>query len=283
MSEFRDAAATVVSLTLSGATSRIGRPAGTQGMRVTQVGRFAKTRDDRGDSSREACETLLSRNEARAVCELDEAARAVIADSDSPSHTTFNPRRADKAANIINDFFEKEHFAGRTVVEFGPGHFSFALLARHLGATVVCVEYDPALAALGRHLGFEVFETNLDVITRDFFGRTFDGLWLKGCLNACRMPDDRSIQTLAAELTGFIRPEGWGWLVPCNKGAAPSGDDQLAFETHRVRVQTTAMVEAGWHGHDFDEATMRRYASAYKNAPHIFTRGLRHEVVVTDG
>ena len=212
--------------------------------------------------------------EARKVCDLDATAQELITTSNSPSHTTFNGRRGVKVANIISDMFSPEHFENRTLVEFGPGHYSFAMLARHLGATVVCVEYDPSLVALGEYLGFEVHNTNLDVITHDFFGRKFDGLWLKGCFNACRLPDDRAVTRLVEELTGFLTPDAWGWLVPCNKGKAPAGEDQAAFEARRVTAQTQSFKELGWTANEFDNATMRRYASAYRNAPHIFTRGL---------
>lgn len=216
----------------------------------------------------------VTAEEAGKVCDLDAAAQELIVTSNSPSHTTFNDRRCVKVANIISDMFAPEHFQNRTLVEFGPGHYSFALLARHLGATVVCVEYDPALVALGEYLGFEVHNTNLDVITRDFFGRTFDGLWLKGCFNACRLPDDRAVTRLTEELTGLLTPDAWGWLVPCNKGKAPVGEDQAAFEARRVSAQTQAFKELGWTANELDHATMRSYASAYRNAPHIFTRGL---------
>ena len=219
-------------------------------------------------------QSLITTEEVRKVCDLDAAAQEIIKTSSSQSHTTFNHRRAGKAANVINDMFRREHFQNRTLVEFGPGHYIFAMLARHLGATVVCVEYDPALVALGEYLGFEVHNTNLDVITRDFFGRTFDGLWLKGCFNACRLPDDRAVTRLTEELTGFLTPDAWGWLVPCNKGKAPVGEDQAAFEARRVSAQTQAFKELGWTANELDHATMRSYASAYRNAPHIFTRGL---------
>ncbi len=222
----------------------------------------------------EAAAAWITPDEACKVCEFDDTALELTRGSASPSHTTLKPGRAIKAANAINDFFRPEHFRNKTLVEFGPGHYSFALLARHLGATVVCVEYDPALVAVGEYLGFEVHNTNLDVITRDFFGRQFDGLWLKGCFNACRLPDDQAVTRLSEELDGFIVPGGWGWLVPCNKGKAPSGEDQEAFEARRVDTQTQAFAQLNWMAHNFDKPRMQRYASAYRNAPHIFTRGL---------
>lgn len=216
----------------------------------------------------------VTAEEAGKVCDLDAAAKEMITTANLPSHTAFNHRRGFKAANIINDMFRPEHFQNRTIVEFGPGHYSFALLARHLGATVVCVEHDPTLVALGEYLGFEVHKTNLDLITRDFFGRQFDGLWLKACFNACRLPDERAVTRLVEELTGFLTPDAWGWLVPCNKGKAPAGEDRAAFEARRVSVQTEAFKGLGWTANVFNIATMKRYASAYANAPHIFTRGL---------
>lgn len=217
---------------------------------------------------------LITSEEAQTVCNFDAKAQEIITSSNSPSHTTFKPGRGIKAMNVINDMFKPECFENKTIVEFGPGHYSFSLLARHLGATVICVEYDPSLVALGEYLGFEVHNTNLDVIKRDFFGRQFDGLWLKGCFNACRLGDDEAVTQLAEELTGFLSEEAWGWLVPCNKGKAPAGEDQAAFEERRTNVQTQAFQKLGWSASEYDLQTMKRYASAYSNAPHIFTRGL---------
>lgn len=216
----------------------------------------------------------LTAEQADNVCDFDAKAQELISTSNSPSHTTYNRGRGIKAMNVINDMFRPECFENKTIVEFGPGHYSFALLARHLGATVICVEYDPSLVALGEYLGFEVHNTNLDVICHDFFGHQFDGLWLKGCFNACRLPDDGAVSQLAEELTGFLSEDAWGWLVPCNKGKAPVGEDQATFEERRVNVQTQAFQKLGWSASVYNIETMRRYASAYKNAPHIFTRGL---------
>lgn len=230
-------------------------------------------KSDRGQAA--ACkQSLIATEEAQSACEFDAKAQQIIISSRSPSHTTYKPGRAIKAMNAVNDMFSPECFENKTILDFGPGHYSFSLLARHLGATVICIEYDPSLVSLGEYLGFEVHNTNLDVIKRGFFGRKFDGLWLKGCFNACRLPDDNAVTQLAEELTGFLSEDAWGWLVPCNKGKAPEGEDQEGFEERRVNVQTQAFKGLGWTANEFDTPTMKRYASAYRNAPHIFTRGL---------
>lgn len=84
--------------------------------------------------------------------------------------------------------FSHEDFRGKEILELGPGHYAFALLARSLGARVVCIENDPTFAKLGRHLGFEIYERNFFDLTEIQLSEKFDGLFVKGTFNACVAP-----------------------------------------------------------------------------------------------
>lgn len=216
----------------------------------------------------------LTRDEVLRACELPADAVELVRGSSSESHTAYNRRRGMRAASAIADFFHLDHFQGRRIIELGPGHYSFSLLARHLGAHVVCVEYDPALCELGRRLGFEVHQADLDRLQPDFFPQPFDGLWLKGCLNACRLESDQRVAEVSRAITGLLRPDGWGWLVPCNKGHDRREPGPAAFVRRRVELQTRSLADLGWTCHDFDLEQRKRYASAYANAPYLFTRNL---------
>ncbi len=80
------------------------------------------------------------------------------------NYRRYKPARVIGAANVINDCFDRADFAGRRVLELGPGHYTFAIIARSLGAELVCVEKDPVLAEFGRRLGFDVVRLGFSLL-----------------------------------------------------------------------------------------------------------------------
>ena len=59
----------------------------------------------------------------------------------------------------------------------------------------ICVERDPAFAALGRHLGFEVLEQDFNELEPTQFAELLDGLWAKGTFNGSPRGPERSGRT----------------------------------------------------------------------------------------
>ncbi len=216
-------------------------------------------------------ERVISTADTLKACTYDQRALSIIEESDFTTHNRVGIHRHVRAANIINDFFEPGHFDGKTLLEFGPGHYSFAMLARHLGAVVMCVERYPPHVELGRHLGFEVLDCDFTKLTTETLGCAVDGLWMKGAFNACNFANDAAVHDVVGRITSVIKPEGWGWNVTVNK--APDRDPQESVD-HRVAVQRRAYEEHGWVATPIDEADRKRYAVSYAGSPFYFTRNL---------
>lgn len=218
---------------------------------------------------------LIGLDAVDAICEVGDAGRAVIASTSFASQSAYNPRRGRRVANVINDMFEPAHFAGRRIIELGPGHYAFALLARHLGADVVCVERDPAFVQLGRHLGFEVLDQDFNDLHPGQFSDSFDGLWAKGIFNACRPNHDHSLSDFVGRITALLKPDGWGWIVTVNKTRnAPAGWDSQSFIDHRVELQRQAFAAAGWEVSLIPDTQRSHYALNYANSHYFFTKRL---------
>src|SRR5262245_10573772 len=75
--------------------------------------------------------------------------------------------------------FTRPMFAGRRVLEIGPGSYAFAMIARSLGAEVTVIEPHMIFASAGRALGFPVEECDAADLARDggMRGARFDGIW----------------------------------------------------------------------------------------------------------
>ncbi len=220
-------------------------------------------------------ELLITQKKAVEVTTLDTAAMEITCKSTFTTHNRQGSHRGVRASNIINDFFNIEHFRGKRILEIGPGHYSFALLARHLGATVICVERDQVFVELGRYLGFEILDMNFDDLTVDNVDREFDGLWMKGTFNACRSKDINSIYNFVKTLNETLRPEGWSWCVTANKaGNLENEEEKKLFEENMINAQRDAFVQFGWNASSIDESDRKRYALKYAGAHYYFTRNL---------
>jgi len=215
----------------------------------------------------------LTRDDALRICIITEEQLKIVETSSLSSHRDYNPRRGIKVVSALNQYFNSEMFKGKRILEFGPGHYAFSLLARSLGATVECVEIDPVLVELGRELGFKVHEKSFDYISSIGLEGKFDGIWQKGCFNACRFQEEVDMSRYAKEITGILAENGWGWVSTCNKASGVKANDEL-FTKQRIELQQTYMKENGWKLRPFTEEIGKKYAIKYANSPVLFTRYL---------
>jgi predicted RNA methylase len=216
----------------------------------------------------------LNQEKVLEVCDVGKQGLDIIASTSFKSQQSFNLRRGLRIANILRDQFELKHFAGQKILEFGPGHYAFALLARYLGAEVVCVERDPAFAQLGRYLGFEVLEMDFADLNLKDFEQPFDGLWMKGSFNACVQKNEAAIAEFVNRITELISPNGWGWMVTVNKASAAL-DNAEEFAKSRIEIQRQAFAQAGWDVSLIGDSARPRYALNYTGGLYYFTRGLQ--------
>ncbi|MCA9295273.1 MAG: hypothetical protein KC983_02125 [Phycisphaerales bacterium] len=220
-----------------------------------------------------AGERLMDWEAVLSACTYPPAALEIIGESDFTTHNRVGLHRHIRASNVLNDFFSREHFEGKTILELGPGHYSFAMLARALGATVICVERYDVHVELGRALGFEVLDIDFRELTPEKVGRPVDGLWMKGAFNACVFRTDEDVTDFVRIKTALLAPEAWGWCVTVNMTPKDQPPD-LPFLEHRIEVQRSAYEQFGWTVRMIDEADRKRYAVSYQGSPYYFVRGL---------
>jgi hypothetical protein len=178
--------------------------------------------------------------------------------------------------NILADFFEDRHFAGRRCLDLGPGQYDFGVLARDGGAAVVGIDNDPAVIELGRHKGFDVIEGNLKSLSVASFAGPFDGLFCKFSINCFWFGNDAgALAEFSARLAACVRPDGWLWIAPWNGVPKTSTLDQHDQRTilHRQR---RLFEDMGCETLDLSPRRAARYGVTGRVANHVlFVRGLK--------
>lgn len=208
----------------------------------------------------------ISETEAIKIADLGSEALEIVSKSPMSKYRKTQPGRARKTARLLNDAFADVSSLGTKLVEVGPGLYQFALIARHLGATTVCIEQEHAHAELGRHLGFEVWED-------DFFSLdaklAADGIWMKN-LQYRGSYDEASLRVFAQRVTNMLNEGGWGLIVLRNGGHDYS-DDDIPLE---LQAQKKAFEECGWSALRLNAPLRERWGLKIKGAPWLFYRNL---------
>ena len=131
--------------------------------------------------------------------------------------------------HILEDFFGGKPLTGQ-YIDLGAGQFDFAEIVRERGGTCVGVDFDPAVAELGRYKGFEVAELNIQTLASHPFDTVFDGVFNKFSLNAFwYWDDDEAHSAFVDAIVNLIYPDGWAWLGPWNGVPKKAKLDQAAI------------------------------------------------------
>ncbi len=176
---------------------------------------------------------------------------------------------------IFTDFFPSVEMHGSRLLDLGPGHYDFGVLARARGAAVTGIDNDPAVLELGRYKGFDVHELRLQALRAGQFAGRFDGLFCKFSLNAFWFWDDAVLhERWIGELIGVLRADAWGWVAPWNglpKGITPESDPVA----HTLTVQAKAFAAYGFSAFELTDELSRYYGVHGATANHaLFLRGL---------
>lgn len=190
-----------------------------------------------------------------------------------------NPNRPCRDfERIFTDFFAEVDFAGRRVLDLGPGQYDFARIVAERGGETDNIDKDPAVVELGRYLGYEVSQENL----ADFDARrrqaSYDGLFCKFAINAFWFYDEGADHAArqadyVQQLDAMLKPGGWGWIAPWNGSKGRCAD---AGDAARVlRAQAEAFSACGWQGFDLSDTWARHYGVDGAVANHaLFIKGL---------
>ena len=215
----------------------------------------------------------FSEAQIRKITRLSHKQQALLSGSSLTSQPKASDLRSLRIASAMASFLSPEMLRGKRILELGPGHYAFACLARELGASVVCIENDPSLVALGESLGFDVIHTDFYQLPRSWAELSaYDGLWVKGTFNACRLSESTEVWGLSTALTTCLREAGWGVVIPVNKGTSASGTSSHIKE--RIATQRYAFETLGWQAIAPSLEFRRLRAMNYSGSPWIFLRNI---------
>ena len=173
-------------------------------------------------------------------------AREIAIAANAKQKNIRDPRRNRQPFfDILDDFFGGKALTGR-YVDLGPGQFDFGEIVRERGGACVGVDFDPAVAELGRYKNFEVVEMNIQTVPGHDFGEKFDGVFNKFSLNAFwHWDDDEAHRTFVAAIANLIKPDGWAWIGPWN-GVPKKAELDAATIDHVLDLQRELFEKHGF-------------------------------------
>lgn len=171
------------------------------------------------------------------------------------------------------DFMDGVSLDGAELLDLGPGHWDFAVLALERGAKrVVGIDNDEAVVELGQHKGFDAVLGDIRRMDPAELG-TFDGVFNRGSFNAFwgATLDDQA--AFVEVLVGMLRPDGWSWVAPWNGPPAQGVTDEE--RAARLAAQADAFRRHGFDGYDLTDKEAGKYCSGGAVANNaLFVRGL---------
>lgn len=222
---------------------------------------------------------VISPEEAFRYAELTGEARKLLEESTN----RYTSRRVVFTCNVVNDFFDAEHLRGSRILEIGPGQYSFALIARGLGAEVIIVDLFEQFLAPGRALGFDVIDQDMFDLDPQDVGGPVDGLWMKGIFTAMQGADyETRIRNLAARLDKLVAEDAWAWLGPHNcieQSPVLPGKTQAESAAFLVEFQRQILEQHGWKTYELTDDDRFAWAMntlAFDCAKYVFTKNLKH-------
>jgi hypothetical protein len=143
---------------------------------------------------------------------------------------------------IFDRFFAGRHLDGTRILELGPGQYDFTRLAMAAGATVMTIDHDPAVVALGRKRGYETLQA--DVLSLDWspLRGKFDGLFGRHSIAAQWFRDPIPLQDFVNALCSALKPDGWGWLLPWNRFRAEPAHIEMMVAAQRRAFERNGFV-----------------------------------------
>jgi SAM-dependent methyltransferase len=169
---------------------------------------------------------------------------------------------------LFSNFFAAQQFAGTRVIELGPGQYDFARLAAAAGATILTIDHDPAVVALGRKRGHEVILA--DVMTFDWnsLRGEFDGLFARWSTAPHWFSDPAPLEEFVDSICSVLKPGGWGWLFPWNRYRhTPPAHIKLMLAAQRQAFERNGFTA-------FEVTRLFARAGGIRDRRDLFLRGL---------
>src|SRR6202158_3080445 len=119
-----------------------------------------------------------------------------------------------RARRIFDAFFGGRELAGARILELGPGQYDFARMVGAAGATVVGMDRDPAVVALGRKRHYDAIHSDFLTFDWDSLKGEFDGLFCWASINPFWFSDPAALDRFIDAICSSLKLDGWGWLAP---------------------------------------------------------------------
>lgn len=170
-----------------------------------------------------------------------------------------DPKRSEGLSRrIFHDFFLNRQITGTKFLELGPGQYDFAQRMQSAGTTVVAIDLDPAVIALGRKRGYQVIHSDFRDVDWASLGGQFDGLFCRASINPFLFDSVEPLVDFVLNMCSVLKPNGWGWLAPfnsvINKKALPSDVES------RLDAQRLAFERCGFTSFEYPSMIAERYA-----------------------
>ena len=187
-----------------------------------------------------------------------------------------DPRRSELISKrIFDNFFDARKLTGSRVLELGPGQYDFARMIEAAGATVVSMDHDPAVIALGQKRGYNIIFSNFRRFDWSSVRGEFDGLFCRGAINAFWYRDPKSLGGFIDDICSVLKPSGWGWLAPFNH-VIPSDATQAHIKM-MLDAQRQAFERHGFSSFIFSSEIAALYAVGERQS--VFLRNVKYRTV----
>lgn len=138
------------------------------------------------------------------------------------------PNRTENVSKAIyEDFLAQRNLMGSKVLELGPGQFDLVRMVTAAGASVVSIDHDPAVVALGKKRAYNVILADFRSFDWSSLRGEFDGLVCRGSISPIWFRDEEKFGAFADAVCSVLRPDGWGWILPWNSGLRNTDPERL--------------------------------------------------------
>ena len=175
-----------------------------------------------------------------------------------------------KERQIFDDFFAGRQLAGARVLELGPGQYDIARLVAAAGATIVTIDHDPAIVALGRKRGHEAILADFLTFDWNSLRAEFDGLFARSSTAPHWFSDTAPLEEFVDSICSVLKPDGWGWVLPWNRYI----DTPSAHVDLMLAGQREAFERNGFTTVDLRPLIAARGGDPSRDNYQLFVRGL---------
>ena len=168
-------------------------------------------------------------------------------------------RPREPFVRVFEDFLCEVDLRDKILLDFGPGHYDFAELARKRGAITHGIDNDPYVVKLGEYKKLPVRLGNLKKLKASDYGIQFDGVFCKYSINAFWFyQDEQELVDHIQEIANLIKPDGWAWIAPWNGVPKKANISRKAVD-RVLFVQARAFKAVEFSAVDLTETLSRYY------------------------